>query len=48
MSRIFISGSSSGLGLMVIQLLVEQSHCIGLSARNEQRAETARSHPQTG
>jgi poly(3-hydroxybutyrate) depolymerase len=45
MSRIFISGFSYGLGLMAAQLLVEQSHCIGMCARYEQRAETARRKP---
>jgi NADP-dependent 3-hydroxy acid dehydrogenase YdfG len=45
MSRIFISGSSYGLGPMVAQLLVEQSHCIGMRARYKQRAETARRKP---
>src|ERR1700733_15292972 len=39
MSRIFISGSSDGLGLMAEQLLVEQGHSVVLHARNLQRAE---------
>jgi NAD(P)-dependent dehydrogenase (short-subunit alcohol dehydrogenase family) len=39
MSRIFISGSSDGLGLMAAQLLVEQGHSVVLHARNVQRAE---------
>ena len=39
MSRIFITGSSDGLGLMAAQLLVEQGHCVVLHARNVQRAE---------
>ena len=29
MSRIFISGSSTGLGLMAAELLVQQGHQIG-------------------
>ena len=39
MSRIFISGSSMGLGLMAAQLLVEQGHKVVLHARNEARAD---------
>jgi len=39
MSRIFITGSSDGLGLMAAQLLVEQGHSVILHARNTQRAE---------
>jgi len=39
MSRIFITGSSDGLGLMAAQLLVEQGHSVILHARNVQRAE---------
>ena len=39
MSRIFITGSSDGLGLMAAQLLVEQGHSVVLHARNTQRAE---------
>jgi len=39
MSRIFISGSLDGLGLMTAQLLVEQGHSVVLHARNVQRAE---------
>lgn len=42
MSRIFITGSSEGLGLMAGQLLVEQRHQVVLHARNAQRAEDAR------
>jgi NAD(P)-dependent dehydrogenase (short-subunit alcohol dehydrogenase family) len=41
MSRIFITGSSDGLGLMAAQLLVEQGHSVVLHARNVQRAEVA-------
>ncbi|MGH8158557.1 MAG: SDR family NAD(P)-dependent oxidoreductase [Rhodanobacter sp.] len=42
MSRIFISGSSAGLGLMAAQLLAKQGHQVVLHARNEHRAEAAR------
>jgi NAD(P)-dependent dehydrogenase (short-subunit alcohol dehydrogenase family) len=42
MSRIFISGSTTGLGLMAGELLASQSHRIVLHARNADRAEDAR------
>jgi NAD(P)-dependent dehydrogenase (short-subunit alcohol dehydrogenase family) len=42
MSRIFISGSSTGLGLMAATKLVEEGHKIVLHARNADRAEDAR------
>jgi NAD(P)-dependent dehydrogenase (short-subunit alcohol dehydrogenase family) len=42
MSRIFISGSSAGLGLMAADLLADKGHSIVLHARNAQRAEIAR------
>ena len=42
MSRIFISGSSTGLGLMAADLLVSQGHHVVLHARNASRAENAR------
>src|SRR5580704_1284509 len=42
MSRIFISGSSAGLGLMAGELLVQQGHQVVLHARNAARAEDAR------
>ena len=42
MSRIFISGSSTGLGLMAAAKLVEQGHQVVLHARNADRAEDAR------
>jgi NAD(P)-dependent dehydrogenase (short-subunit alcohol dehydrogenase family) len=48
MARIFISGSSTGLGLMAGQLLVEQGHRVVLHARNGKRADDARrALPQT-
>jgi NAD(P)-dependent dehydrogenase (short-subunit alcohol dehydrogenase family) len=42
MGRVFITGSSTGLGLMAGQLLVEQGHDVVLHARNEARAKEAR------
>ena len=42
MSRIFITGSSEGLGLMAGQLLDLQGHQVVLHARNGDRAEDAR------
>ncbi len=42
MARIFISGSSTGLGLMAGQLLLEQEHQVVLHARSETRADDAR------
>jgi NAD(P)-dependent dehydrogenase (short-subunit alcohol dehydrogenase family) len=42
MSRIFISGSSTGLGMMAAELLVTQGHEVVLHARNSRRANDAR------
>jgi len=42
MSRIFITGSSTGLGLMAARLLVEQGHRVALHGRDQARAEDAR------
>jgi NAD(P)-dependent dehydrogenase (short-subunit alcohol dehydrogenase family) len=42
MSRVFISGSSTGLGLMAGELLVNQGHQVVLHARNAARADDAR------
>ena len=42
MARVFISGSSDGLGLMVGQLLVDQGHQVVLHARNDARAADAK------
>jgi NAD(P)-dependent dehydrogenase (short-subunit alcohol dehydrogenase family) len=42
MSRIFISGSSAGLGLMAADLLAGQGHGVVLHARSAQRADLAR------
>ena len=41
MARVFITGSSDGLGLMAAQLLIEQGHQGVLHARNEARAKDA-------
>jgi NAD(P)-dependent dehydrogenase (short-subunit alcohol dehydrogenase family) len=41
MARIFITGSSTGLGLMAGQLLIEQGHQVVLHGRNQKRAEQA-------
>jgi NAD(P)-dependent dehydrogenase (short-subunit alcohol dehydrogenase family) len=42
MARIFITGSSDGLGLMVGRLLVDQGHQAVLHARNDARAADAK------
>jgi NAD(P)-dependent dehydrogenase (short-subunit alcohol dehydrogenase family) len=42
MARVFISGSSAGLGLMAGQLLAEEGHKVVLHARNRTRADVAR------
>jgi NAD(P)-dependent dehydrogenase (short-subunit alcohol dehydrogenase family) len=39
MARIFITGSSDGLGLTAAQLLVEQGHSVVLHARSQRRAD---------
>lgn len=41
MSRIFITGSADGLGLMAARLLIEAGHDVLLHGRNEARAEAA-------
>jgi NAD(P)-dependent dehydrogenase (short-subunit alcohol dehydrogenase family) len=47
MARVFVTGSSTGLGLMAGELLVEQGHRVVLHARNQGRAdETRRALPQ--
>jgi len=43
MSRVFITGSSDGLGRMAAQLLIEQGHSVVLHARNEERGREAMS-----
>ncbi len=42
MSKVFITGSTDGLGLMAAQLLVKQRHTVVLHARNDERAVGAR------
>lgn len=42
MSRVFITGSSDGLGLMAARLLLEEGHTVVAHARNAQRAEHIR------
>jgi NAD(P)-dependent dehydrogenase (short-subunit alcohol dehydrogenase family) len=42
MARIFISGSSTGLGLLAGQLLAQQGHFVVLHARSDARADDAR------
>ena len=39
MARVFITGSSDGLGLAAAQLLVQQGHSVVLHARSQQRAD---------
>lgn len=41
MARIFITGSSDGLGRMAAELLVGQGHRVVLHARNQQRSQQA-------
>jgi NAD(P)-dependent dehydrogenase (short-subunit alcohol dehydrogenase family) len=41
MARVFVTGSSDGLGQMAAQLLLELGHQVVLHARNEQRAKDA-------
>lgn len=41
MAKVFITGSSQGLGLMAGRLLAEHGHEVMLHARNEKRAEEA-------
>jgi len=42
MARVFITGSSDGLGLMAAKLLVEWGHQVTLHARNDARVDDAR------
>jgi NAD(P)-dependent dehydrogenase (short-subunit alcohol dehydrogenase family) len=41
MARVFITGSSDGLGRMAAELLIEQGHGVVLHARNEKRGQEA-------
>ena len=42
MARVFITGSSDGLGLLAGKMLAEQGHGVVLHARNAERADAAR------
>jgi NAD(P)-dependent dehydrogenase (short-subunit alcohol dehydrogenase family) len=42
MARVFVTGSSDGLGKMAAQLLLEQGNSVVLHARSEQRAQDVR------
>ena len=42
MSRIFITGSTDGLGLMAAELLLKDGHQVTLHARSQARATDAR------
>src|ERR1700688_968793 len=41
MARVFITGSSDGLGRMAAKLLIEQEHAVVLHARNAERGQQA-------
>ena len=41
MARVFITGSSDGLGLMAARLLIEQGHEVVVHGRNEGRGRAA-------
>jgi NAD(P)-dependent dehydrogenase (short-subunit alcohol dehydrogenase family) len=41
MARVFVTGSSDGLGQMAARLLLDLEHQVVLHARNEQRAKDA-------
>ena len=41
MAKVFITGSSDGLGLMAARILIEQSHQVVLHGRNPERAAAA-------
>jgi NAD(P)-dependent dehydrogenase (short-subunit alcohol dehydrogenase family) len=43
MAKVFVTGSSQGIGLMTGQLLAEQGHDVVFHARNEQRAQEMKS-----
>jgi NAD(P)-dependent dehydrogenase (short-subunit alcohol dehydrogenase family) len=47
-SRVLVTGSADGLGLMAAQLLLEQGHAVTLHARDERRAEVARAAAPQG
>ena len=41
MARVFITGSSDGLGLMAARLLINEGHAVVLHGRNEGRSRDA-------
>ena len=41
MAKVFITGSSDGLGLMAAMILIQQAHQVVLHRRNPERAEAA-------
>ena len=41
MAKVFITGSSDGLGLMAARILIQQGHQVVLHGRNPERAEAA-------
>ena len=41
MARVFVTGSSDGLGLMAARLLIDQGHEVVLHGRNEGRSRDA-------
>ena len=41
MARVYITGSSDGLGLMAAKLLIEQGHEVVVYGRNEDRSRDA-------
>ena len=41
MARVFVTGSSDGLGLMAARLLIEQGHDVVLHGWNDQRCRDA-------
>ena len=41
MARVFITGSSDGLGLMAARLLISQGHVVVLHGRTESRSRDA-------
>jgi NAD(P)-dependent dehydrogenase (short-subunit alcohol dehydrogenase family) len=41
MARVFVTGSSTGLGLMAAQLLLESGHRVVLHGRDRRRADAA-------
>ena len=38
MARVFLTGSSDGLGLMAARVLIEQGHEVAVHGRNEGRS----------